>query len=267
MSDYWQRQDDKPLFEDVLWSRPENKAYAGRLLIIGGNDHAFAAPARAYGEALEAGAGTCKVLMPASVRKLIPMTLPDCEYTPATPSGSFSQKSLPDWLSFAAWSDLVLLAGDVGRNSETAIAMEGFAERSPLPLVVTRDALDYYTKAPQKVLMRQGTIFVLSLAQLQKVAMSALYPKAITFSIDFLPLVQWLHEFTGLYAVSLILKHHTNLFVAVGGKVSVTKLTTDPEIWRLSMATQAAVFAMQNPTRTYEALTTAAYQYARSIDT
>jgi hypothetical protein len=266
MKDYLQKQERKPLYEDILWSRPENKAHAGRLLIIGGNSHAFAAPAQAYGEALKAGAGECKVLMPASVKKLIPMTIPDCEYVASTPSGSFSQKSLNDWLAFAAWSDLVLLAGDIGRNSETAIVLESFTERSPLPIVLTRDALDYFIKTPKQILMRPGTTFVLCLAQLQKVAISASFPKAVTFSIDFVPLVEWLHEFTTLYSVNLVLKHHTNLFVAVSGKVSVTKFTTDSEIWRLPMAVQASVFAMQNPSRTYDALTTAAFEYIRTLD-
>src|SRR5690606_2345051 len=58
-TDYWRRQTPgEPLFPDVLWSRPEQKTTAGKLLVIGGNLHAFAAPAEAYNEAEKAGVGT-----------------------------------------------------------------------------------------------------------------------------------------------------------------------------------------------------------------
>ena len=38
----------KPFFPDLLWSRPENKFHAGKLLIVGGNAQAALAPAQAY---------------------------------------------------------------------------------------------------------------------------------------------------------------------------------------------------------------------------
>ena len=56
-TDYWQKQADEPLFPDILWSRPENKAGAGKLAIVGGNAHAFSAPGMAYDMTLQAGAG------------------------------------------------------------------------------------------------------------------------------------------------------------------------------------------------------------------
>ena len=42
--DYWHKQTaENPLYEDVLWARPENKHGAGKLLVVGGNLHGFAA--------------------------------------------------------------------------------------------------------------------------------------------------------------------------------------------------------------------------------
>ena len=41
--DYWHKQtSSKPLFPELIWSRPENRQLAGKLLIIGGNLHGFA---------------------------------------------------------------------------------------------------------------------------------------------------------------------------------------------------------------------------------
>ena len=39
--DFWQKQGLKPLFGEVDMDRPEQKRFAGKLLIIGGNKGAF----------------------------------------------------------------------------------------------------------------------------------------------------------------------------------------------------------------------------------
>ncbi len=65
----WLKQTNEALFPEILWSRPETKAGAGKLTIIGGNLHAIAAPINAYNYAFEAGVGAARVVMPESVRK------------------------------------------------------------------------------------------------------------------------------------------------------------------------------------------------------
>jgi hypothetical protein len=70
---YWLKQTaDAPLFPDLLWSRPENKRLAGKLGIIGGNVHGFAAPAQAQAAAEAAGAGLTRVVLPQHVKSLLP---------------------------------------------------------------------------------------------------------------------------------------------------------------------------------------------------
>src|SRR3982750_2547854 len=115
---YWHKQTaEKPLFPDMLWSRPENKRQAGKLLVVGGNVHGFAAAATAYAEAGKAGIGTARVLLPDSLQKTVGRVLEAGEYAPSTPSGSFSQRALAELLEMASWADGTLLAGDFGRNS------------------------------------------------------------------------------------------------------------------------------------------------------
>src|SRR5690348_6592497 len=117
----WYKQTlDKPLFPKLAWSRPETKQTAGKLLIIGGNLHGFAAPAEAFTHAKAAGIGTTKVLLPNALQKTVGTMLETGEYAPSTPSGSFSKAALDTWLDFSTWADGILLAGDIGRNSETA---------------------------------------------------------------------------------------------------------------------------------------------------
>ena len=256
MQNYWHKQTkDQPLFPDMLWSRPENKQFAGKLLIIGGNAHGFAAPAEAYAESIKAGIGTARVLMPDVLQKTVGKLFEAGEFAPSNPSGGFAKQALGEVLAMAEWADGILLAGDFGRNSETAILLENLLEKYTGQLTITKDAVDYFTNSPRQILLRPTTTLVLSFAQLQKLAIQASFPKAFTFNIDLLRLVDLLHEFTEQYTVSLVTKHLNNIFVAANGQVSSTKLEKDLPIWRVKSAAHVSVWWLQNSSKVFEALT------------
>lgn len=258
----WQKQSfSKPLFDDLLWSRPEQKAQAGKLLIIGGNSHAIAAPGEAFMLAEKAGAGTVKVVMPDKTRKLISGKLPlGIELAPSTPSGSFSSDALAPLQSYCSWADATLFAGDIGRNSETAIVLEKLASKMPGLQIYTRDAADYFTNTSTVLLDREHTLLVLSIAQLQKFALSAKSQTAITFDMGLPNLCRALSELTQVHNAHIITQQFTNIITAVDGRVMVTSLDVEPEKWRLKVATAASVWWLQNPTKPYEALATAITQ-------
>lgn len=254
---YWYKQSpQKPLFPELEWSKPENKLHAGKLLVIGGNLHGFAAPAEAFSEAEQAGAGAVRVLLPKSVKKFVDAMVPDADYAPDTPgSGSFGAKALDEFLAASTWADAVLIAGDLGRNAETAILLEKYLDKSPTPVTLTKDAVDYIAAAPHTVLERNNTLLVLSLAQLQRLGTAAKFTHPLTFSMDLMRLVEWLHEFTSRFTPRIIVKHHEFVAVGVAGQVSTTKTSTDEGPWRLKTATHAAVWQMQHPAKLFEALT------------
>lgn len=263
--DYWHRQtSDEPLFPDLLWSRPENKRLAGKLLIAGGNAHGFAAPAEAFAVAEKTRVGTARVLLPDSLRKTVGQTFAAGEYAPSTPSGSFSQKALAELMDAAKWADATLLAGDFGRSSETAVLLEKFARNYEGPLVLTQDAADYFTSVGAQVIQRSNTSLVLSFAQLQKLARSAHFTQPFTFGMDLLHVVDTLHDFTAEFPANIIVKHGPVIFAAAGGQVSTTKLSEDIDIWRVSTAARAAVWWLQNPGKPFEALTTSLAQTAHA---
>lgn len=253
---YWHKQAaGTPLFPDLLWSRPENRNQAGKLLIIGGNAHGFAGAGEAYAVAAETGIGTTRVLLPDSLQKTVGKILEAGEYAPSTPSGSFSRQALAEALAMAGWADGVLLAGDFGRNSETAVMLEQLAAKHSGQMTLAKDAIDYFVKTPGSVLHRPDTLLVLSFAQLQKLATNARFKKAFTFEMDMLRLVDALHEFTEVNSVAIIVKHLDTVFVANNGAVSTTKFTAD--IWRARAAAAASVWWLQNPSKPFEAITTA----------
>ena len=256
--DFWQKQTkDKPLSPDLLWSRPEQRSAAGKLLVIGGNLHAFAAPAEAFGEAEKAGAGTVRVILPDAAKKIVGRIMEHVEYAPSTPSGSFSQKALAELLDLSMWADGVLIAGDLGRNSETAILLQNFASKYTGQLTLTKDAADYVISSPEIVKSRADTLLVLSFAQLQKLAGQLGFDRAFTFDMDVLRFVDTLHEFTEKFPLHIVVKHLDQIHTAVSGRIVSTKLTEDVEIWRVKAAAHTSVWWMQNPSKPLEALATA----------
>lgn len=252
MHDYWLKQIDTPLFPDILWSRPESKQGAGKLAIIGGNSHGFGAPGVAFQHALAAGVGVARVLLPDGVKKVVSGILPEADFAPSTPSGSFAKQSLSDMLSLASWGDACLIAGDVGRNSETAIVLESFVEKFAGLLTITQDAVDYFKETPLQLVDRPQTLIVLSLSQIQKIFINTPTITPITYSMSVTQLVEALHDYTADHVVCLVVKHNDLLFIAHKGRIATVKLTDD--IWRVTTASRATVFWLQNPGKLFEAV-------------
>ncbi len=257
--DYWLRQDSKPAFPELEWSRPETKLLAGRLLIIGGTSVGFAAPAEAYGLAVAAGAGSVRVMLPESLRRAVAKLFPEADFAPSTPSGSFAAQALAELLDASLWASGVLLPGDISRNSETTVLLESFLEKYQGQATLTRDAADIFCQQPFTILHRPDTLLVVAMGQLRRLGMEAHFPRAFTSEMGILPLVDGLHEFTKRFSLSIITKHQNQFIVAVNGQVSTTTLRRDQPIWRLSTASAASTWWLQNPTRPFEALTTAVY--------
>lgn len=254
--DYWQKQtSDKPLFEDILWSRPESRQARGKLLIIGGNVHGFSAVGEAYQAAQGAGAGAIRVLLPDSLKKIVGIG-GDYEFAPSTAnSGGFSKQALDEWLLHAGWADMVLIAGDLGRNSETSVLLESFVAKYNGPLTLTKDAVEYFYQTPGSILERPNTLIVANLGQLQKLGTASKFETPFLLSMGLLLLVQALHDFSKLHQAVVVTKELGNIVVAHQGKVSSTKLTDDKELWQVETAAKSAVFWMQNLSKPYESVT------------
>lgn len=251
----WQKQDKEPLYPDLLWSRPENKRTAGKLLIIGGNTHAFSAPGIAYESAVQSGIGSVKVLLPEGLRKTIGAVLENCEYAPMNKSGSFSKSALAEWLEWASWADGVLLAGDVGRNSETTIVTEQFLKTYTGQITVTQDVIDQFRNQPELLFERPNTTIVASFSQLQKIWPTISKDKqVIQYGNSLTKNVEIIQATMQYLPVNLVTKHLEIVIVSVVDRVSTTPY--NKEIWRVETAGKIAVWWLQNPNKSFEALTT-----------
>jgi NAD(P)H-hydrate repair Nnr-like enzyme with NAD(P)H-hydrate dehydratase domain len=257
---YWKKQAlDAPLFPDIEWSKPEQKSQAGKLGIIGGNKLGFAGVAEAYSVALQAGVGHIRVLLPDVLRKTIPAAITDAVFAPTNLSGSLSKEALDAMDAMGAWAQEVLLIGDAGRSSETAILYEQFIQKYQGQLVITRDAVDLVKNSAELLVERPKTTLIVSFAQLQKLFQAVYYPKVLTFSMQLTNLVEAVHKFTITYPVTIVVLHQDYLVIAHEGEVATQEWTNPMLIWRGSVAAKAAAYWLWSPSKPLEAIASSIY--------
>ncbi len=253
---YWHRQlPAKPLYPDIEWNKPEQRAHTGKLGIIGGNKLGFAAVGEAYAVVTDAGVGQVRVLLPDMLRPMVPKIITDVIYGASNPSGSLAKDAQTEMHALSAWADAVLMIGDAGRNSETAILYEAFLKDYSGMLTITRDAFDLVANAMDSVVERDKTLLVVSFAQLQKAFSRVYYPKILTFSMQLQQLVETLHKFTITYPVTIMTFHQNHLVVAAGGQVTTTPWENPMSIWKGGVAAEAAAYWLWTPGKPLEAAT------------
>ena len=254
---YWRQQTpETPLFPDIEWNKPERRDQAGKLGIIGGNKLGFVSVAESYSLAFEAGVGDARVLLPDVLKRSIPTSITETIFGTSNPSGSLARDALTSMHALGAWADGILLVGDAGRNSETALVYDDFISSYSGQLTITRDAIDLVRNNNSLLVDRPNTVFVASFAQVQKLFQSVYYPKILTFSMHLAQLIEALHKFTVTYPVTIVTLHRETLIIANNGEV-VTQAWDNPMmIWRGAMATRAAVYCLWTPSKPLEAVAT-----------
>lgn len=249
MYSYWQRQDKKPLFPEIEWNKPERRDQAGKLLIIGGSAGNFRAVALAYETALKTGIGEVKVLVPDSLKKMIPPIITDIIFAPSNISGGFSMEAEVDFTAAANWAESILLIGDTNKNSETAILFESLLKKTDKLTIITRDAVDILMNSFTELLNRENTVIISSFAQTQKIFQTVFYPKILTFSMQLANLAETLHKFTITYPVMIGTLHAENFILSENGEVITTPLANNftenlspLKVWSGEIPTKIAVY-------------------------
>ena len=255
--DYWKKQSPTAaLYPDLEWSKPETLNQSGKLGIIGGNKLGFAGVAEAYAVARKSGVGQVRVLLPDVLKKTMPKTITDTVYAPTNISGSLTKDATTEMVALGAWANEILLIGDAGRSSETAIAYEQFLSTYTDKLVITRDAIDLLKNSARVLVERPDTLLIASFAQLQKIFQAVYYPKVLTFSMQLTQLVEALHKFTITYPVTIGVLHKDYFVIAHDGDVITTEWANPMAIWRGSVASNAAAYWLWNPGKPLEATAT-----------
>lgn len=253
------QQKDSPLFPDLLWSRPENKKHAGKLLIIGGQANQFTLASTCFNTAEKAGAGHTRVLLPSSLEK-ITQHFPGIEYAPSNQSGSFSKRALVIMNEMSEWADTVLLAGDIGKNSETTTVIDGYLLRCITPTVITEDSLAS-TSLPLEQLLKRRVILILEWSKFQK-KVEELKAKSPFLSSD--PINKTsdnLSQIFGQYEAGLVIAQDQKIWCTHKGMVSLTHTGKMVDLSRLS--SYCSVWFMQHQNKMFEAVTSGCFEYVQ----
>ena len=249
---YWLQQDGGPLFPKLLWSRPEGRNSAGKLLVVGGTKQSFATPANAFVVAQRTGAGSVHLLLPNSLEKTVRKLLPEASFAPSTQSGSFARPALAEMLSEASWADATLLCDDLGNNSETLALLEAFLHKHSASISMSVTSLTSLPpKTAQACLLRQNTLIYGNYESFQKLFRHTGQPVALTSAIGTVQLVEALHNLNTQGKTNLLCTYQNTVFIASESKVSTTP--TDKHASELAVG--ATVWWLQNPTKPFEAIT------------
>jgi len=243
---------DEPLFPDLLWSRPENKKNAGKLLIIGGQAGNFMNISSAYSFAQEAGAGTVKVLMPGSLMK-IAGGIEGAEFAPSNKGGSFAKTALAQFFDLSEWADHVLLAGDFGKNSETTVILDGFLLKNPKPITISQHALESIGISLAQLTQMLLTL-VIDRGILQKVGKAVGTHVPVTSLTTYENMGDIIQNISAGSKANFVIQDEEHTWAAVKGEIVSTKSKPEDST---ALSAYCSVWQMQNPAKTLEALATA----------
>jgi len=203
---------------------------------------------------MSSGRGQLRAVLPDALRKSFPASVSDAVFIPSNTSGGFNKDAIPEIIAAANWAHVTLLVGDMGRNSETAMACERLLDSFSGHLVITRDAVELLKPVAERVVNRDKTTLVMSFAQVQKLFQSVYYPRILSFSMQLMQFVDALHKFTITYPATIVTFHQNHLVVAHGGEIVTQEFDEPMAIWRGLTATKAACYLLWTPAKPLEAI-------------
>jgi len=250
-----------PLYDNLLWSRPENKLHSGKVVVIGGNSHSFAKTVNSYQLLIKAGLGQVTVMLPKPISKIIGHISSDLIFCPSTDSGSFSSQSLDNFLDYSDFSDGIFLSGELSNNSETLIVIEKLIERITKSIILSDDSIDLALQLNEHILSRDNMIYVGDLGKIQKLLTKFKSTNAITSSISLSDLVRLTQIFSSKTPISLVTIHDGYVVVAKNGQVSTTQIDKHEFVDITKLVHHCVCWVIQYPEDKFKALSCAAISY------
>ncbi len=233
------------------------KSRAGRLLVVGGQKNEFSLVQAIYEITEAAGIGECQALVPDTLRKIIGEAA-YIRYAPAAPSGSLGKAALAELLSIVNDLDGLIVGGNLTSNAETAVMVESLIREVDIPVLITEETVEILKFEPGLVTGNPKALVVTTMSGLFALANHHHMPIAIRPDEGVVGKIEIL---TQLMAVSkcvyLVFGHE--ILVGAEGETSLTSLDNDlSELPAAAIGVGVALW-IQNQTKTFAALTTAAY--------
>ena len=213
------QEQNKPLYPDLIWSKPENKNNAGKILIIGGNQYEFKNIASIYEYLIKAKVGSIKIILPDILKKQIKLDPEVGIFLASNRSGSFSQKALLELIEYSSWADSVILGGDFGKNAETRLLFETYLEKNNNNFIFTNDSANFIPKTSSN----NTEIIVQPLNILQKFFLSITHQVTLNLQDNPDQIYQKLAELNKIYNQPVVSLINNNVLFVYNQKIVLTK--------------------------------------------
>lgn len=236
-------------YEDIIWNRPLRRT--GRVLLVGGHRDGFANLQKLYAEFDAAQVAECRLALPDKLSRLVG-NLIGVSLVASTPSGSIARDALAELEYLANESDLVSIGPDLSNNSETTLAMQRLIDETRASVLIPPMSTEQLLPEIGEWKVKDNLLIFLTYKQLYKLAAKLAVDVHIPLNPTTDSLAEMAAKISKEFLPSMVINFENNLIIAVQGQTSVTQVS------RLDVGLIATLW-LQNQSKRYEALTTAAY--------
>lgn len=251
------KQEDEPLFPNVLYNRPVTRMAAGRLLLPGGHSGEFSLPAAIQQLALATGIGECRVLLPDVLAKFLGGA-PGTFFAPSSSSGSLAREALGRILELAEETDAVALGASLSSNSNTTMLLDKLVGETVRPLILFDEALPALGTGITKVTGNPDALIILTMAEAFKICGHLQIPIHIRRDAGLINKLEIIQDLKTASRCSYAV-FGTEIVVATDTELIVTpinyRLSLVPALFYAVLST----FWLQNPSNRQAGLATGAY--------
>jgi NAD(P)H-hydrate repair Nnr-like enzyme with NAD(P)H-hydrate dehydratase domain len=258
------RQADQPLYPDVFWNRPTISSRAGRLLIVGGQKSQFAQIQGVYQIAEAAGIGEVQAAMPDVLQRLLGGS-EFGRFLPSSQSGSLGRAALGELLYLAEDYDGIVIGANLTNNSETAIMIESLITKTDQPLIITEETIELLKFHPELITGNPRALVVVTMPGLFALANNLHMPIAIKRDGGVLRKLEILHQLASISRASYVV-YGPEILVSAGGRLGITPLSQPIDTLPAAIIGTMATFWLQQRTKPFEGLMTAAYIIKEASD-
>lgn len=233
---------------------------AGRLLLIGGHKGEFSLLQAIYQSAEATGIGECVAAMPDSLRRTIGES-GFGRFVPASASGSLGKAALAELLELATDADALIIGANLTNNAETAVVIESLITKLEQPVVITEEAIDILQFHPELITGNPRALVVATMPALFALAGHHHMPIAIKPHGGVVGKIEILQQLAAISRCCYVV-FDSEILVHASSNTSLTDLKQPLSTLPGAVIGAAATFWVQNLSKPYEALTTAAFVLA-----
>lgn len=224
---------------------------------MGGHKNQFDEVQRLYQLADAAGAGEVQAAMPDSLRPTAGAS-GFGYYLPATALGSLGRAALGELLQLANDYDGVILGVNLTNNAETGILVESLLRKYHGRLIITAETIEILKFHPELITNNPNAVVVTNMAGLFALANHRRLPIAIKPHAGVIGKITVIQQLADLGECSYVVSD-SEVIVASERQVSLTALKQSLSHEPALMTALAATFWVQQPSKTFAGLTSAAW--------